>query len=65
MQALITDWTVAVRHGNGWRVYPMPVPAKSDLAAAKDIRRSWGRYKIIRVRPTDMPAEKWRRFRFI
>ena len=58
-----TYWLVAVRHGNGWRQYPMEVLAMSDLQAARDVRRSWGKYKLVRVKSAEMP-DKWRRFRF-
>lgn len=56
-------WTVQVRHGIGWRTYPMDVLAVSDLDAARQVRRAWGKYKLIRVKSAEMP-DKYRRFRF-
>lgn len=56
-------WTVQVKHGRGWRTYPMHVKARSDLSAVCQVRRSWGKYKCCRVRCAEFP-DKWRRLRF-
>jgi hypothetical protein len=63
MTVLIVRWVVQVRHGRGWREYPMEVPANSDLSAALDVRRSWGQYRRCRVRCAEWPDE-WNYFRF-
>lgn len=47
---LYNRWTVEVRHGRGWRRYPMEVPAATNLDAVRDVRRAWGRYAHCRVR---------------
>ncbi len=59
-----SDWTVEVAHGIGWRRYPFPVRAISDLAAAKEVRKCWGNYRFVRVKSSETPGS-WRKFDFL
>lgn len=56
------DWIVEVKHGAGWRHYGV-VSAVTDTNAARKVRKSWGNYRNVRVRP-DIPGEKWRYIKF-
>lgn len=58
------DWIVQVWHGRGWREYPMPVRAVSGANAARLIRPSWGKYRVVRFRLADDPGDKWQKITF-
>lgn len=59
---MAADWLVQGKHGRGWRNFGS-VRAMSDQGAARKCFRDTG-YRTIRVKPTDFPRDKWRRFTF-
>lgn len=58
------EWYVQVQHGKDWRAYWAPVLAFTDLGAARIVRKAWGKYRRIRVRPVWDPGARWRVYRF-
>ena len=57
----VTDWSVRVKYGRGWRIL-LNERAVSDRGAAQAVHKDTG-YCTIQIKSAIMP-DKWRTFRF-